>query len=97
MRWHLELMDGLQFRHINWTKALDLAREYGWTRDERSHVMRDIAVALEKALEDIPDTDIMTHCLGFKDARKALPREWFSGEHKQYLRDLIEFCKEITT
>ena len=62
----------------------------------------NIAAALERALDDIPDHDAMedeeiyicgTSGYDIQTAQDASPIEWFSGQGKTRVRDFIEFCR----
>ncbi len=50
----------------------------------------NIAAALERALDDIPEHDTMED---MQTAQDASPMEWFSGQGKTTVRDFIEFSR----
>jgi hypothetical protein len=51
---------------------------------------RSLALALEKALDDIPDFDLDMDTLA---PSRINPFEYFAGDRKQYVTEFIKFCK----
>lgn len=49
-----------------------------------------LAIALEQALDDIPDFNLDYYPL---DLSKISPFEYFAGDEKQRLKDFIRFCR----
>lgn len=96
-----------QFRHLyeDWDGDY-VSNECQWVTDEDA---ANIAQALERALEDIPDEDTVSvlaanQPCGLEGAgvrsieteleKHLTPLDWFSGEEgKQMIREFIAFCR----
>jgi hypothetical protein len=95
-----------QFCHSNgdWDGTY-FTNDCQWVTDEDA---ANIAQALERALEDIPDedtVDVLAESQSFDlggievsgidtELEKHLtPLDWFSGEYKQMVRDFIAYCR----
>src|SRR4051812_296752 len=72
------------FSNTTWPNMLALANQYGWEPQETNYFSNEgglvceedaaaLALALEKALDDIPDHDALAH--------KTKPIEGFPGMH----------------
>ena len=53
----------------------------------------NIAAALERAFDDIPDHDCSISVFDAPTAQDISPIEYFSGQGKTRVRDFIEFCR----
>jgi hypothetical protein len=79
-----------------------LTSDFQYVTDEDA---LNLAMALEQALVDMPDTDeakkydvappefMAQGIMGFDPDNMPSPIEWFSGSRKQKVREFIAFCK----
>lgn len=55
----------------------------------------NLADALAKALDDLPDHDALAHKVPLGLHENVNPFKWFSGlDRKRYLREFIAFCRQ---
>jgi hypothetical protein len=88
-----------------WESMDYFSNGYQWVTDEDAG---NIAEALERALEDIPDEDtvgVLAASLSFdpvggevsgidtEQEKNLTPLDWFSGEYKQMVREFIDYCR----